>query len=110
MRAMMLAALLVWPVMGHAEEWRALDGAAIKTALEGRTLTYGDASQNFQIGGVTVYFADEPSTGQWRIDGNMYCSQWPPSDSWSCYAVEAKEGALRFVSADGSVTAGTYME
>ena len=110
MRGMMTAALLLWAGMAQAEEWRALDGGAIKAALEGRSLNYGDASQNFDVGGLTVYFADEPTTGQWRVDGNQYCSQWPPSDRWDCYGVEAKEGALRFIGADGSVTQGTYME
>lgn len=110
MRGMMVAALAVWAGVAGAEEWRALDGGAIKTALEGRSLNYGDASQNFEVGGVTVYFADQPSTGQWRVEGNQYCSLWPPSDSWDCYEVEGKEGAVRFVGADGSVTQGTYME
>lgn len=112
MRAMTIGAVLLalWPMLGQAEEWRALDGGAIKAALEGRSLNYGDASQNFEGGGVTVYSADQPSTGAWRVDGNQFCSQWPPSDSWSCYDVEAKEGALRFIGADGAVTQGTYME
>ena len=111
MRAMTVGVLLaLWPMLGHAEEWRALDGSAIKAALEGRSLNYGDASQNFETGGLTVYFADEPSTGAWRVEGQQFCSQWPPSDSWTCYDVEGKEDALRFIGADGSVTQGTYME
>ena len=111
MRAMTIVVLFaLWPVLGQAEEWRALEGGAIKEALEGRSLNYGDASQNFEVGGLTVYFADEPGTGQWRVDGNQFCSLWPPSDSWTCYDVEAKEGAVRFTDAGGDVTQGTYME
>jgi hypothetical protein len=111
MRAMTIGVLLaLWPAMGQAEDWRALDGSAIKAALEGRSLNYGDASQNFEVGGLTVYFADEPSTGAWRIEGNQFCSQWPPSDRWTCYDVEAKDGAVRFIGAGGDVTQGTYME
>ena len=111
MRAMTIGVLLaLWPVVGQAEEWRALDGGAIKAALEGRALNYGDASQNFEVGGLTVYFTDDPSTGQWRVDGHQFCSLWPPSDSWTCYDVEAKDGAVRFIGAGGDVTQGTYME
>ena len=111
MRVWMIGIVLaLWPVVGQAEEWRALDGGAIKAALEGRSLTYGDASQNFETGGLTVYFAGEPSFGQWRVEGQQFCSQWPPSDDWTCYDVEGKDGAIRFIGADGSVTQGTYME
>ena len=101
--------LAIWPMAGLAEEWRALDGAGIKAALEGRSLDYGDATQSFAAGGATVYLAGDSSTGQWRVDGNQYCSMWPPSDRWSCYDIDAKDGALRFVAADGSVTQGIYM-
>lgn len=110
MMRVLAVVLAVWPIVGQAEEWRALDGGAIKAALEGRSLNYGDASQNFEAGGVTVYFADEPSSGEWRVDGDMYCSLWPPAAEWDCYLVEAKEGAVRFVGADGSVTQGTYLQ
>jgi hypothetical protein len=110
MRARMATALVFWAGVAAAEDWQALDGAAITTALQGRSLNYGDASQNFEAGGLTVYFADQPSTGAWRVEGDQFCSQWPPSDSWACYDVEATEGAVRFIGADGSVTEGTYME
>lgn len=104
----MAGALL--PAVAGAEAWRALDGSAIKQALEGRELSYGNASQNFEFGGLTVYFADAPSSGEWRVDGNLYCSRWPPAEQWDCYGVEAKDGAVRFTGPDGTVTAGTYLD
>lgn len=102
--------LAVLPGVAGAEEWRALDGGAIKAALEGREVNFGAARQNFEAGGLTVMFADAPSTGQWRVDQNQYCILWEPATTWDCFGVEAKVGAVRFTAADGVVTQGTYMD
>ena len=46
-------------------------------------------SVSFSPDGNTGYYSMSrpPSTGGWRIQGNQYCSVWPPSDRWECYDV-----------------------
>ena len=96
-----------------ADDWQPLDAVSIKTALAARKVTYKDgATQQFNADGSTTYTANRPSKGRWRIDGPQYCSQWPPSDQWSCYDV-AISGAgldLRFTAADGSESVGRYVD
>jgi hypothetical protein len=104
MRWVLLAAML--PGMAAAEEWQALKGPEITTALTARVLTYvGDHRQDFMADGRTLY---DDSWGSWRVEGDQYCSQWPPSDRWECYAVSVSGLDVRFVAKDGSVTEGRY--
>ena len=93
-----LAALLVavaWPVGVLAAE-RTLTGPEIERILSGATVTGKSSSgkptkQSFEPGGATTYEEDgqPPSSGRWRVKGDQYCSSWPPSDGWACYAVRA---------------------
>ncbi|HQY43979.1 MAG TPA: hypothetical protein PK450_07340 [Paracoccaceae bacterium] len=107
-----LAAPLLLAVGAGAEEgWSRLAGADITLALTARHLVYEDgATQQFNADGGTVYDAGRPSQGRWRVEGEEYCSLWPPSDRWSCYGVErSSDGlALRFVTQDGSASVGRY--
>ena len=111
MRRLILA-LLIWPGGAQADTWQVLDGPAIEQALSARVLGYdGGAMQNFFSDGRTLYEAGAgESWGRWRVDGNQYCSVWPPSESWACYGVEALDGGLdiRFVAKDGALTVGRY--
>ncbi|MGL5010350.1 MAG: hypothetical protein ACRC6I_10740 [Paracoccaceae bacterium] len=94
-----------------ADDWATLKGNAITSALTDRLLTYADgARQQFNAGGTTLYENPAPSTGQWRVEGDRYCSQWPPSDRWTCYDVAANGLDLRFVADDGSITEGRYAD
>lgn len=94
-----------------AGDWVALRGEAIRTALEGRTLHYGTAWQDFRASGRTLYNAGRDSWGYWRVEDDSYCSQWPPSDLWACYGVEVRGDKLRFVGqSPGDITEGTYAD
>ncbi|SPH17594.1 hypothetical protein DEA8626_01117 [Defluviimonas aquaemixtae] len=107
-----LIAGLAGPVA--AEDWQALDAAAILQALTGRSLAYEDgARQDFRDGGGTTYRAGAgESEGRWRAESGRYCSVWPPSERWSCYALErdTETGRLRFVGSAGDITVGAYQE
>jgi hypothetical protein len=110
-RASVLAVLLATPVA--AEEWQPLTGPQIRDALAARVLGYpGDRHQNFFADGRTLYEGTQSDWGQWRVEGDRYCSLWPPSDRWTCYAVEraARGLDLRFLADDGSVTVGRYID
>ena len=112
LRAALAVLLMSSPAV--AEEWQPLTGDQIKTALSARVLAYdGGKTQNFFADGRTLYEGDGSSqSGQWRIEGDRYCSVWPPSDRWSCYGVEREAGGLdlRFVTEGGSVTQGRYID
>jgi hypothetical protein len=98
--------LTVWPAMAFGDDWKALTGSDIATALSARELVYTDGTrQNFAADGATFY---GDTTGAWRVEGDQYCSIWPPSDRWACYGVEVNGLDVRFVAADGSATQGRY--
>ncbi len=61
--------------------WVPLAGDAALTALSGHTLSYpAGATQSFAPSGDTSYDSGHLQAGRWRIDGDRYCSVWPPSD------------------------------
>jgi hypothetical protein len=95
-----------------AQEWIALDGAEITTALTDRNVTYGDATQKFYASGRTLYNAGEDSWGYWRVEGNQYCSQWPPGESWDCYRLEktADGVKIRFLDPENRPFVGIYTQ
>ena len=110
-RIAMITCLL--PLTAAAQEWRLLDGDGVRAALEGRRLRYASgAVQDFRASGRTLYNAGRDSWGYWRVQGNQYCSQWPPSDLWACYDLRRAPdgGALRFVGPGGDVTQGRYLK
>lgn len=106
-------ALVVMAGPAMAEDWRKLDGTAIAQALSARVIGYADgATQNFYADGAASYEMGRISRGYWRVTGDHYCSQWPPSDRWVCYGVEVEAQGLdlRFVAKDGSATQGRYID
>ncbi|QBF32712.1 hypothetical protein [Thalassococcus sp. S3] len=110
MRRIALAAMMM-PAMAFAESWLPLTGDEVRSALEARTLIYDNgARQEFLPSGRTLYSAGEDSWGYWRVEGDRYCSTWPPSDLWACYALERSGDKLRFVGASGDVIQGVYAE
>ena len=101
------------PSTAMAENWHPLDAPAITQALTARMVAYdGGATQQFNADGSTTYTTTHVSYGAWRVDGTQYCSQWPPSDKWSCYDVAASDDGLdlRFTAGDGSESVGRYVD
>lgn len=103
-------------VAGETDGWRQLNGVQIEAALDGRSLQYEAATQVFYKSGKTLYDAGHPSWGAWRIQGDRYCSEWPPNAGWDCYnfdqRVDAETGSIemRFISDTGHETRATYTE
>jgi hypothetical protein len=111
------AVALVISISGaYAGEWQALTGSEIEAALDDRKLRYAAATQTFYKSGKTLYDAGRPSWGYWRIQGDEYCSQWPPNAGWECYGFEQRLNdltntiELRFISQTGHKTDAIYME
>jgi hypothetical protein len=101
-----LAGLATSPAL--AEGWERLDGPAIAAALGARVLGYPDGTlQDFFADGRTLY---GESYGRWEVRGDRYCSLWPPSDRWTCYAVDRKRLDIRFTAEDGTGTIGRYVD
>jgi len=94
----------------HTSVWAPMSGAQIKEALTGRALQYASAHQDFRASGRTRYVAGRESWGYWRVEGDAYCSQWPPSDLWACYSMARRGDALRFIGASGDTTDATYRD
>ncbi|MDW3225600.1 MAG: hypothetical protein R8G34_22360 [Paracoccaceae bacterium] len=110
MRALKVAALIFCPVMAQSQDWTPLSGDAIRAALTGRTLQYENAWQDFRATGRTLYNAGADSWGYWRVQGDQYCSQWPPSDLWACYDMARAGEKLRFIGQGGDVTDASYAD
>ncbi len=87
-----------------------LSGAGIAALLTDATL-YGlengqPTEQVFQKSGATFYSVPNgQSQGSWKIEGNKYCSAWPPNPTWVCYDVINDGAAVTFVSPSGKRTA-----
>lgn len=116
--SLLCLAVFVLPLHGASDtasvEWRKLMGEQIGLALTSRTLAYGNGgtTQDFKPSGRTLYDAGKPSWGYWRVQGDQYCSQWPPQGLWSCYDLfVSKSGReLKFVGESGDVSVGKYID
>lgn len=103
--------LALWPGFLAAEEFRTLAGDEILSVLTGQKLDYGEGiSQTFDDTMLTQYFAGGPSAGRWAVQGDRYCSLWPPSDLWACYDVQQRDDVIRFIDDSGGTTDGTIVE
>jgi hypothetical protein len=112
LRSAVSSLVLCLAVPAWAEDWRGLDTAGITKALTARVLGYEDGStQNFFEDGRTLYRAGGGEAwGKWWVEGDQYCSTWPPSDVAACYAVEAQGLEVRFTSGSGEVSVGRYQD
>lgn len=84
----------------------ALTGVAIQALLSDKSLVANSdgksIEQIFQKGGLTLYLENgAQSQGFWKVEGNAYCSQWPPNETWSCYDVLQDGKKVTFVSKSG---------
>lgn len=107
------AMLMLLSASVQAEEaaWHPMTGVEIAGALTDRVLQYDNAWQDFRASGKTLYNAGRDSWGYWRVEGDQYCSLWPPQDLWACYDMERTGDRLRFVgSSAGDVTEATYRD
>jgi hypothetical protein len=96
------------PVLALAQGWERLDGHGIATALTARVLGYPDGTlQDFFKDGRTLY---GESWGRWEVRDDRYCSQWPPSDRWDCYAVDRNGLDIRFTDDKGTTIVGRYVD
>ena len=93
-----------------ADQWRSMTGEEISEALTGKKLQYEVAWQDFRASGRTLYNAGEDSWGYWRVEGDRYCSQWPPQGAWDCYAMQTDGTDVRFVGSFDDVTVGRFVE
>jgi hypothetical protein len=97
--------MLLFTATAQAAETK-LSGVEITAALQDVTLTANDdgrkISQIFQKAGVTLYVVDgQQSQGFWRVQGDKYCSQWPPHEQWDCYDMKQNGKTIAFISSTG---------
>ena len=111
MRRFALFALMICAVPATAQDnWVELSGDEIREALTDRRLQYANAWQEFNASGRTLYNAGEDSWGYWRIQGDQYCSMWPPSDLWACYSFSKDGGVFRFEGVRGDYVEAVYAD
>lgn len=106
MRALIILMLLTTSAIGEPAK---LSGEAITTLLTDKTLyakiNGKDASQLFMKNGATFYSVGGAQTqGEWKIEGDKYCSVWPPNPTWVCYDVLLDETHVTFVSPSGKAS------
>ncbi len=71
-----------------AEDGAVVDPKFIPIALTARKFQFEDgAIQEFNSDGTTTYIEHgRPSEGTWHVQGQLFCSFWPPSYT-GCYRV-----------------------
>ena len=82
----LLAAFPAWP------EERMLEGDEIRALLPTIMARGNGSEQLFSATGETT-FSDQgrDSVGRWTVEGDRYCSFWPPNQSKACYAIGFEE-------------------
>jgi hypothetical protein len=107
-RAALAMATIVALAIPAAADEAPMKGADILKTLTGARVEGSNWAQSFEVGGATVYTGADgkQSSGRWDVRGSEYCSQWPPSDVWACYAMATDTAAdgttIIWISADGS--------
>ena len=108
LRSYLAIALLFWSLPGQAAEIAVITPDLEKLLTDVSLYGFGDKAQVeqiFQKSGVTFYLENgNSSQGNWKIENNKYCSQWPPNPSWACYDVMRDGDAVTFVSSTGKRT------
>ena len=113
MRAILLIVMFLTTSYAFAEDWKQLNSEEITTALTDKEIVYKNqrnSSQTFYANGETGFVDGRPSLGNWRVENNQYCSQWPPSTTWACYDVylHINGTIVRFLGDDEINWDGTY--
>ncbi|MBC8036687.1 MAG: hypothetical protein H7X89_05670 [Rhizobiales bacterium] len=101
--------------MALAEE-RKLTGDEIKAALSdkkvaGTTENGAGWTQSFKANGDTLYqlVGTEAQNGAWEVQGERFCSQWPPDPAWVCYDVTGENDRVTFISDTGKTWPGKVL-
>lgn len=104
----LIVLLCLWAPTAQAEVWVRLMGSDIEETLNDTTWDYKAAWQTFYASGRTLYQAGRDSWGAWRVQGDSYCSEWPPNAGWDCYELwlDADLGRIKFIGARGDETIG----
>ncbi|MEM7242710.1 MAG: hypothetical protein AAF429_11045 [Pseudomonadota bacterium] len=99
MRMISIGALATLATSSVAEDMLSLTGDALVTTLTNAQVYYDNAHrQFFYEDGLTEYSSgSQPSLGNWRIQNDQYCSQWPPQKDWDCYEVRRSADGSRIV-------------
>jgi hypothetical protein len=103
----MMRWIVFWVILAMPAEAaeRQLSGPEIKSVLDDVSLyagAPGEIEQIFQKAGLTFYLVNgSAAQGEWKVEGDQYCSQWPPSPTWSCFDFLADgDGVFTFVGTD----------
>jgi hypothetical protein len=108
MRFALLVSTAIAPTLPAWADDMPMKGPDILTTLTGARVEGSNWSQRFDAGGATIYAGADgkQSTGRWDVRGDEYCSEWPPSDVWACYAMATNTSAdgttIIWISAGGS--------
>ena len=81
-----------------------LSGDAIQSLLPTIRALGKNTAQTFDEGGNTDYFSGgNLSKGRWSVQGDKYCSVWPPVTTWRCYgvAINREAGKIFWISDNG---------
>jgi hypothetical protein len=107
---------IMFATSAHSAE-RPLKGPEIDALIKGNTVTgeniNGIWKQFFDASGETTYLAPEkaPTVGTWNVQGDRFCSKWPPNDNFVCYDVtgdlDAKPKSITWISGGGTKYPGT---
>jgi hypothetical protein len=74
-----------------------------KSYLQIKPQTQYTIEQIFLKGGITHFIVDgDAQTGMWKVEGDKYCSAWPPSKNWDCYDILLDGSKVIFLSAQGA--------
>lgn len=85
MKWLVIVLALLATVPSRAAEERPLSGTEIARLLTGAEVIGEGTRQVFYESGRTLYNDGRDSWGHWRVEGDRYCSQWPPQAGWTCY-------------------------
>jgi hypothetical protein len=93
MRAVSIAFLLVVAGPPAGAEERSLAGAQIRALLPTIIVRGNGTVQTFSASGETTYSEHgRDSHGRWSVEGDLYCSLWPPNETKACYSIAVEEG------------------
>ena len=105
MKKILLISFVLLIASGASAAELKLSGAEIQAILNDKILYAKDIEQIFQKSGVTFYASGgNQSQGNWKIEGDKYCSQWPPNQSWACYDITQDGNKIAFIAKDGKRT------